>query len=292
MVGVTSRRGARATGSRAAVLATGLIAAGALVASLVAAWALGVPDGRVRWLGPGEWARLGAWFGPDLVLDDHGRFGVERTGLAGLSLRPTSLVVRYPAGSASNLAHETDGTPLGGAQAYLPLVDGPADDLHLRYCLRFADGFDFARGGKLPGLYGGTVTGGQRIPDGANGFSTRFMWRAEGRGEVYAYLPGSEEHGTSLGRGAWTFATGRWQCVEQRVHLNTPGTADGEVHVWLDGQPVLSQTGLEFRTTDALAIDGVWFSTFFGGGDASWSTPRDQEVWFRDLRVSRPGPSG
>ncbi|WP_181449171.1 polysaccharide lyase [Nonomuraea aridisoli] len=43
---------------------------------------------------------------------------------------------------------------------------------------------------------------GGRIPDGTNGLSTRFMWRANGAGEVYAYLPTSREHGTSLGRGA------------------------------------------------------------------------------------------
>jgi hypothetical protein len=35
--------------------------------------------------------------------------------------------------------------------------------------------------------------------------------------------------GDSLGRGAWTFSTGKWEKVCQITRLNTPGQKDGSV---------------------------------------------------------------
>jgi hypothetical protein len=260
------------------------------VCGLLGALAAGLGQ-RVIDLGPQDTTQLAQWFGSDFTLSPDGGFGIERTSLESGILRSPTIMVRFPAGSSSNLSHETDGTPLGGAQAYLPMSSGPADEMHLRYCVRFPEGFDFVKGGKLPGLYGGTVTSGQHIPDGANGFSTRLMWRASGAGEVYAYLPGSIQHGTSIGRGTWTFRPGSWDCIEQQVTLNTPGKSDGQIVVWANGCPVIRESGLVFRTTGRLRIDGLFFSTFFGGSDRSWSTPVDQHVEFSDFQVS-PHPVG
>ena len=44
--------------------------------------------------------------------------------------------------------------------------NGSLDQARLGYYVRFQPGFDFVKGGKLPGLYGGTVTAGRHIPDG------------------------------------------------------------------------------------------------------------------------------
>ena len=229
-------------------------------------------------------AGLERFFGNGLSFSDRGAFGLDRAQLITTPDAPGGSMLRvgYPAGSASRRAAAED----GGMQAYLRLPDGPEDALHLQYFVRFQPDFDFVRGGKLPGLFGGTVTGGQHIPDGTDGFSTRYMWRSGGDGEVYAYLPTSQEHGTSLGRGCWSFPTNQWVVIEQRVALNTPGASDGEVSVWQDGRHVLHQRGLTFRTTDQLKIDGVFFSTFFGGGDATWATPVDQHADFAGFSVS------
>lgn len=225
---------------------------------------------------------LDSFFGPDLVPRNFAQFGRDRTALipSGDRRFPTALRVRYPADSASQLAAATADTEHGGAQLYLAWRGGPVDDAYLRYYLRFPEGFDFVKGGKLPGLYGGRVNDGRKIPDGTNGFSTRYMWRTGGAGEVYAYLPTSVAHGTSLGRGDWTWPTGVWIEVEQHVRLNSPGATDGQVQVWLNGILVFEQTGLTFRTVSTLQIEGLFFSTFFGGGDASWATPRDQYADF------------
>jgi hypothetical protein len=227
-------------------------------------------------------------FGDGLVAVEHGSFGLDRARVLPSDdpRFPQLLRVSYPAGSASERAARTDGTPHGGAQLYLLRRGGSTDALNLRYYVRFPPGFEFVKGGKLPGLFGGSVTNDREIPDGTNGFSTRYMWRRQGDGEVYAYLPTSVEQGTSLGRASWVFQPGRWICVEQRVRLNTPGRPDGTVAVWIDGERVYEATGLVFRTTADLKIDGLYFSTFFGGGDKSWGTPRDQHADFAAFAVS------
>lgn len=219
---------------------------------------------------------------------DAGAWGWENFEVQTALEEPFTEVLRvsYPAGSASPSVSRQQGVPLGGGQFYADLNLPAQTTLRLSYAVRFSDNFDFVKGGKLPGLYGGTGNSGGDIPDGTDGFSTRLMWRREGAGELYAYLPTSEEYGTSIARGAWTFRPGVWHRVEQEIVLNQPGQADGRASVWVDGERVIDQAGLQFRLVEELKIDGLFFSTFFGGGDASWSTPRDVYIDFADFSVS------
>ena len=196
------------------------------------------------------------------------------------------LQVTYPAGSASQTVTRDTGAPVGGAQLYLEPGGTPASSLFLRYLVRFEPGFQFVKGGKLPGLFGGTVNNGQRIPNGTNGFSTRYMWRTAGAGEVYAYLPTSVAHGTELGKGDWLFSTGAWHAIEQEVVLNQPGLADGSITVWYDGTQVYRVSGLTFRSAASLEIQGLFFSTFYGGDDPSWAPNRTTAADFADFRVA------
>jgi len=219
---------------------------------------------------------------------DRGSWGMENMqAIADPSGRfDRVLRVYYPAGSASPTVSRNSGAPLGGAQFYANLGMTPTDSLLLSYYVCFSENFDFVKGGKLPGIFGGTVTSEGKIPDGTNGFSTRFMWRRNGDGEVYAYLPTSEKYGTSLGRGNWQFQPGTWHHIEQEVFLNQPGQFDGSIRVWVDGQLILDRRGLLFRTTDTLQIEGIFFSTFFGGGDSSWATSKDVYADFADFSVA------
>jgi hypothetical protein len=65
--------------------------------------------------------------------------------------------------------------------------------MRLSYYVRFSENFDFVKGGKLPGLFGGVGNSGGEIPDGTDGFSTRFMWRRNGdfkpQGSQYVASP-------------------------------------------------------------------------------------------------------
>jgi hypothetical protein len=201
---------------------------------------------------------------------------------------PQFLRVYYPQGSASPTVHRETAAPLGGTQFYAKLGIAPQDGLRLSYYVRFSENFDFVKGGKLPGLYGGTGNNGGDIPDGEDGFSTRFMWRSGGEGEVYAYLPTSREHGTSIGRGDWSFRPQTWYRLEQEVTLNQPGQSNGRLRVWVEGQLVLDRTDLSFRSTEDLKIEGILFSTFFGGSDRTWATPEDVYADFAEFVVTAP----
>jgi hypothetical protein len=113
-------------------------------------------------------------------------------------------------------------------------------------------------------------------------FSTRLMWRGQGDGELYTYLPPGNPannvqckvaphsdcnpaYGASVGRGSFKFAAGKWTTVTQRIRLNTPGKADGEMQLFANGQSVIDVKGLVFRETAAGKFRGIMMQTFFGG---------------------------
>lgn len=272
--GTISARGRVGSSDMARPWRSALLVLDFIMVSLVAAsiWRTGGMPGNNEKLRPLESGSFGLHNAEIVDDDDRGFDRVRR--------------VHFPKGSASPTVSREEEAPVGGMQEYLLAAGGPTDRLHLRYYVRFPEDFDFVKGGKLPGLFGGTVTGGRRSPDGTDGFSTRYMWREDGEGEVYAYLATSDDEGTSLGRGNWTFTPGRWHLIEQEVELNHPGQDDGRIRVWLDEQTVLDETGIRFRSTESLRIEGVFFSTFFGGSDETWSTPKDTWIDFAELEVS------
>ncbi|MFY0991471.1 polysaccharide lyase [Halomonas sp. C05BenzN] len=219
--------------------------------------------------------------------DTHRHWGternVERLDTAQTGLGVPGLRVHYPAGTSSPGDDEQ-----GGAGFYTePASLAGAEQACLSYRVRFEPGFDFVKGGKLPGLYGGEAPSGGETADGENGFSMRLMWRELGQGELYEYVV--DQEGTSVGRGAWTFPSGEWVTIEQEIVLNDHDQANGLARLWIDGQPVLEQRDIVYRTTPDLTIDGLMFSTFFGGTGEEWRTPRDQYADFADFRLLVPG---
>ncbi|KAL7282903.1 hypothetical protein ACG7TL_002319 [Trametes sanguinea] len=217
-----------------------------------------------------------------------------------------SLQAHYPKGS-----FKLSASPQGGLSFYAP---GPqsvdlttAKEATLSYTVLFEDGFDFVKGGKLPGLYGGdsdqvaiSCSGGRRD----NGcFSVRFMWRTDGKGELYTYLPPSspankavcdvppfstcnDVFGASVGRGAFKFTPGTRATIGQRIKLNDVGQANGEIELFVDGKSMFTVPGLELVTSDQGRIRGIQMQTFFGGSDSSWATPKDQNTFFGDFSVA------
>ena len=77
------------------------------------------------------------------------------------------------------------GWPQGGSEFYAsPLDINQARNVTFEYKVFFPGDFEWVKGGKLPGLYGGRTgcSGGDPALDC---FSTRLMWRAGGAGELY-----------------------------------------------------------------------------------------------------------
>jgi polysaccharide lyase-like protein len=213
---------------------------------------------------------LASFLGPAFVGPAFCSFAHQNAAVSG-----GVLTVRYPPGSSAPSA----GAPYGGAQLCEGFASGPRTEAVLTYRLRFPVGFQFVKGGKLPGLYGGVepFSGGGHNPDG---WSMRLMWRTGGAGEVYGYISTTTGYGNDWGRGNFRWlADGNWHTVGERVHLNTPGHADGWVALSYDGVTVVDQGGLAI-TTSGTPISGVFFSTFYGGHDASWSPTVSQHLDF------------
>lgn len=206
------------------------------------------------------------------------------------------LQVTYPAGSYSN---ET-----GGSAQFVQLwnTTNNLQSMILSYEVAFDSGFEFVKGGKLPGLRGGPdVLGcsGGKQPNGGDCFSTRLMWRTSGSGEVYAYLRPvngicdsrqvrcNDDFGISLNRGSFAFQAGTWNRITMMVRLNSPNNvANGQLQLFYNDLLAISQNGIQFRNSDSIAsVSGLFFSTFFGGEDASWASPKDQHTYFRNFRM-------
>lgn len=225
--------------------------------------------------GLADWGPLADAWGTD----NH-RF-IADPEVAGRALR-----IRIRQGSIDPATMKRRGQPRSGTGFKARVIAGGSDRATLRYKLRFAPDFDFVRGGKLPGLFGGRGNSGGAIPSNDDGFSMRLMWRERGLGEVYAYLPDSRGHGTSLLRGHLAFKPGHWHSVAQEVRLNAPGHDDGSLRLWLDGRVVGETVGLRMREGAVLRIDGVFVDVFFGGNDDSWAARADTHIDLAEFEVS------
>lgn len=204
-----------------------------------------------------------------------------------------SLVVMYPEGESNQ----------GKSQWQLDL-GGSYEELFLSYRLRFDDGFDFVRGGKLPGLCGGACNTGGNQPNGTDGWSARMMWRTNGSsgsqtsGDTanivqYTYHPdqptqfGDDMRWDDGSPAEWKeFESDRWYHLQHRIVMNTPGMQDGIIQAWLDGELVLDRQDIRFRDTSAFAIDTMYFSTFFGGSSTIWEATKDEFAYYDDFVIS------
>ncbi|WP_395737898.1 polysaccharide lyase [Prosthecobacter sp.] len=186
-----------------------------------------------------------------------------------------------------NFAVGQIGPEKGGAGWRMPF--GRHEAAELTYTLRFSKDFDFVKGGKLPGLCGGpeNVSGGRRA-NGTNGFSARLMWRKDGRGEAYVYHKNQKgDYGDSLAFPAdFRFPTDTPVKVRIAVTMNTLGKRDGTLRVWIDQKAVVERMDMEWRSVDSFGVDGLYFETFHGGGDASWAPTRVCWAEFAEMKVT------
>lgn len=209
----------------------------------------------------------------------------------GVSADGKRLTVLYPAGSLN--PRNTD-APAGGAEflAFAGIPDGTTAAC-LGYDVFVPMGFQFGKGGKLPGLYGVKAIDSQAWPasgcrNGAEnqGFSARYMWREGGAGAVYVYAPGRQENcGTYYGKGSFTLVPGQTRRLTQEIRLNTPGKADGVLNVWVDGELVFTEQAFIWREANDILLRGLFFSTFFGGKTPDWASPQTQSLEFGGFAV-------
>ncbi|KAJ7845417.1 polysaccharide lyase family 14 protein [Mycena olivaceomarginata] len=215
----------------------------------------------------------------------------------------------YPKGSINPSAPIPGGFGfyLSGPSAFASKLESGATHVVLSYRMMLQCDWEWVKGGKLPGIFGGegdfsyACTGG-RQDNRCKCFNIRPMWRSKGLGELYTYLPltptnrerllavppsskENSDYGFSVGRNAFKLdiAVGKWVSLAFRVKLNSIGCDDGELELWVDGKSVIKVAGLMLRDSEHARIKGAHFQTFFGGHQDDWASPKDQRAWFADL---------
>lgn len=189
------------------------------------------------------------------------------------------LSVAYPAGKY--------GSQDSGAQWMYPLPGG-LEAAFLSYQVRFQEGFQFVKGGKLPGLAGGAANSGGHKPNGGDGWSARIMWRGNGRVVQYVYHPlQGGAYGQDFPWAGQRLTPGLWHTLQTYIELNTPGQRDGVLRSWLDGALVLDRNDMMYRTVPTLKLDKLFFSSFFGGNDQSWAPTAGMTVDFDDFVIAQ-----
>ncbi len=172
-----------------------------------------------------------------------------------------------------------------------------AKEYYLSYQVKFAKNFDFngkydwSSGGKLPGLGADDLWSGGMDSDGTKGFTSRPMWREDGRAILYLYhmdKPGQYGEDVLLkgsdGKENY-FEPGKWHNITQRVRINDGNQSNGEVDVWMDQEQVLSRDNLQF-VTNGQEIDTMFFNTFHGGSGSDWWPENDVNAYFDNFVVS------
>jgi hypothetical protein len=213
------------------------------------------------------------------------------------------LEVLYPTGKFGNNE--------GGAK-WNYIFDRPYEEYTVEYKIRIPKDFDFVRGGKLPGLYGGSGPAGGASVKEADGFSARIMWRelgvlcqyvyyvdkGNGRwGQDFLWTNGSDKN-MPITKEMWKDMNTRlddriylvsdtWHTLKTYVKMNTPRQEDGKIISWFDGQEVVN-LNLRFREDLSFGIDQFKFTTFFGGNDETWAPKKDEKMYFKDFKFIPP----
>lgn len=184
----------------------------------------------------------------------------------------TALRVHYKAGTAGSQ---------NGMFFIMPLDLG--DGYRAETVLRLKPGFIYNHTGKLiPALKGGLIAAGR--PNGTDGFSSRPVWNYLGEATAYVYhMDQQYSFGDAFYFGELT--SGVFHTIRHELILNTPGTANGIVRYWLNGNLGFSKSDLRFRTIPTLKIDRAGLETFFGGSQPDEGPLRDEFIDFLHMKI-------
>jgi len=191
-----------------------------------------------------------------------------------------------------------------GGLLYQVLEPG-VERLHMRFCVRFpSDALGYVHhfvhlGGYEPstpwpqGGAGSRPDGDDRITVGIEPFAHGGEVPAPGAWSFYAYwhemkISADERYwGNGIEpRERLAIPTDTWQSIEVMIQLNTPGERDGELALWIDGEPVMHVR----RGTPRARWSGLGFDVLPEGADGaepfegfSWRTSEELELNFVEL---------
>ncbi len=190
----------------------------------------------------------------------------------------------------------------------------PSKEGVLEYRVKFEKGFDWSKGGKLPGLAGSNTTTGRGV-FGCNdnrdtrkkAFSTRLMWREGGRLIYYPYAPLHSSYRNSSndipteakkrGQGRCggdltitTLSVNKWYTIKQYIKLNTFNAngspkSNGIVKVWINGKLEFEHKNFVLAGTKSVEVNGFAFHTYRGGSTKDWASKKDGYALFDDIKA-------
>lgn len=183
-----------------------------------------------------------------------------RAGIGERGVLESTSVIKVTAGPALLVLDVKVGGPAAsdtGAMFYwAPAGIAKASSACLSYQVFLPHDFDFANGGKLPGLYGLARGASQQ-----RGFATQFTWDQTGlmglEANLSDYDPSASLNEPVAYRSSTTLARGRWVQIDQEVTLNSPNTQNGILRLWVDGTLKLEDTTVAWRGNGGLAISGA-----------------------------------
>ncbi|HEY8549375.1 MAG TPA: hypothetical protein VIL35_05405 [Vicinamibacterales bacterium] len=191
------------------------------------------------------------------------------------------------------------------ANAVVREISPARDALYMRVYARYSPtyaGLNAAHNGlRITGNYSGPG----RRPNGRDFFLVNIehsKWGSEaepGYTHAYVYHPEQDdvygEHWYSDGRvtnGQQSFgpyfvarppvipARGTWICYEVLVQMNTPGSRDGRVAVWQDGELIADWVNIRFRDVNTVKIDEIQLEN---GGQGS---SQQNDKWYDNLVIA------
>ena len=163
----------------------------------------------------------------------------------------------------------------------------PSTEYTLNYSVRFEEGFEWMRGGKLHGLGPRHPTTGCE-PTTPSGWSARTMWRDEGKPSLYTYNQHRQNRCGDIKNAVVGLETGRYYSISLYVKVNQPySESNGQVSLYIDGELVANETNLQLRSQGGRSseINQFLFSTFFGGNDPTWAPSKRVYASFDNFSV-------
>lgn len=126
----------------------------------------------------------------------------------------------------------------------------------LSYSVYLSNDFTFKEPGVLPGLFGASDVSqiDELQPD--DSFAVRVGWAQAGDAGIDVRIPTSSGYWEAPPRKV-IWPVGRWVTIEQEVKLNTPGEADGQLRLWVNGALTIDSVGMSLRKSAQSELSGV-----------------------------------
>ena len=165
-------------------------------------------------------------------------------GGGGYTLRTRKKIVVNPEPDDLIYFDNTPGYEIkNGETTRLHLKERWTGSIRLQYKLMFSEKFQWSDGGELPGVLGGKWWCTPRHRS-KNCWAVQIGWGSDGSVELRSKIPQARR---SVPRTAsMRFEKGVWYTVSMYIKVNARRQSNGEVQVWINGEPLGGDSGMLF----------------------------------------------